>query len=266
MKALRLTIGAVAVFAIGCEVSPRVPDATRQNYPIVIKDSQERRAKAEREWRKLLDVYKAPQTAPDLNPIIYTPRSLLNVSGGIRIMNGSSGSDDLSVREAMKSFIERWRELLGADPASLSLISFDDSTDIHRLTYQQGNYPFPLAGKYGELIAVVSADGRLMQLDDRLIPPVETPVKPEVDREAAAGRVLGKTFTYADISGRDQQVTISAIEEITVKRLVVLPIEKGNAIEIRVAWEVEAGKSLAWTVYIDAIKGEELMVEQNFRT
>lgn len=268
MKAVCLTIGAVAFFTIGCEVSPRIPDVTKQNYPALIKDSQDRRAKAEREWRKLLDVYKVPQTAPDLNPIIYTPRSLVSISGGIKIMAvaPASGSDDLVVREAMKGFIERWRELLGADPSSLSLVAVDDSASIHRFTYRQGNYPFPIAGKYGEMVAVVSVDGRLMQLDDRLVPVVEAPVKPAVDREVAARKLVGKTFTYGDLAGREQRATVTAIEEITVKRLVILPIEKGDALEVRVAWEIEAGKAMAWTVYIDAITGEELMVEQNFRT
>jgi hypothetical protein len=47
---------------------------------------------------------------------------------------------------------------------------------------------------------------------------------------------------------------------------VTLPIEKADAIEVHLAWEVVAGKSLTWTVYIDAMTGEELKVNQNFNT
>jgi len=51
-----------------------------------------------------------------------------------------------------------------------------------------------------------------------------------------------------------------------VRRLVILPVEKGETIEVRLAWEVIAGSSLAWTVYIDAMSGEDLRVVQNFNT
>jgi hypothetical protein len=53
---------------------------------------------------------------------------------------------------------------------------------------------------------------------------------------------------------------------VSVKRLVVLPVEKSDAIELHLAWELIAGKSLSWTVYIDAVTGEELKVIQNFQT
>lgn len=266
MKGVCLTIG-LAVLAVGCKVSPGVPGTTKQDYPASIRDSPDRRAKAEREWRKLLDVYKVPQTPPDLNPIIHTPRSLLGVSGGIKIVSDAGSlHDDLALREAMKAFIERWRELLGADPSSLSLVTVDESAGSYKLTYRQASYPFPIAGNYGEMIAVIRSDGRLMQLDDRLIPVVDVPVKPSTDREAIAKGLIGRSFTYADFAGREQQVTIAALDEIAVKRLVVLPIEKGDALELRVAWEIEAGKSLVWTVYVDALTGDELKVTQNFRT
>jgi hypothetical protein len=53
---------------------------------------------------------------------------------------------------------------------------------------------------------------------------------------------------------------------VSVKRAVILPIEKSDMIEVHLAWEIVAGKSLSWTVYIDAINGEELKVIQNFQT
>src|ERR1041385_3396545 len=64
------------------------PQATRrQNYPVVIKDSVDRRSKAEREWRRMLDAYGVVQTPPDLYPVTNTPRSIVGVSGGIRILD-----------------------------------------------------------------------------------------------------------------------------------------------------------------------------------
>ena len=64
---------------------------------------------------------------------------------------------------------------------------------------------------FGELVAVLSPDGRLLQLDDRFIPTVELPTRPQVEREVARKKVVGRTFTYTDIAGRPQQMSISVI-------------------------------------------------------
>jgi hypothetical protein len=269
MILFRLTfIIAVAILLVGCDASPQTPNTTQKNYPAVIRDSTERREKAEREWRRMLDAYSVQQTPPDLNPISYTPRSLLGVPGGIQLLTAKPepGSESIALREAVKGFIDRWRELLGADPSAVSLVGGNNSDTVQRLTYRQVNYLFPVAGNFGEMAAVVSADGRLMQLDDRFIPVVELPIRPQIEREAAQKRVAGRTFTYSDIAGREQRTQIGSLDEVSVKRVVILPIEKSDMIEVHLAWEIIAGKSLSWTVYIDAINGEELKVVQNFQT
>ena len=63
-----------------------------------------------------------------------------------------------------------------------------------------------------------------------------------------------------------QELTEQIADKVTAKQLVVLPIQKGDNIEIHLAWEVTAGRSLSWTVYVDAISGDELRVAQNFQT
>jgi hypothetical protein len=268
MIPLRLIIFLTVVLAVGCDQTPQIPGASKQNYPVVIKDSAERRAKAEREWRRLLDAYSVPQTPPDLYPIIYTPRSLLGVSGGIKIMAArpEPGTEALALREAVKIFIDRWRELIGAETATVSLVSESKSDSSERMTYRQANFAFPVAGNFGEMVVVVSPDGRLLQLDDRFIPVVEVPARPQIEREAVAKRVVGRTFTYSDLAGREQRAQINDPAEVQVKQLVILPIEKGNVMEVHLAWEIVAGRSLSWTVYIDAMGGEELKVMQNFQT
>jgi hypothetical protein len=268
MTLLTVTSLIAVLLLTGCELSPQVPSAAKQNYPAVIKDSADRREKAEREWRRMLDSYGVPPTPPDLYPVTGTPRSLLGVSGGIKLLNvkPEPGTETFALRAAMKAFIDRWRELLLADPETVSLMSADESGDTERLTYRQGNYPYPVAGNFGEMVAVVSKDGKLLQLDDRFVPVVELPLKPSVERGLAGKKVVGRTFSYTDIAGREQRTPIGDPNEVNVKRLVVLPIEKGDAVEAHLAWEVIAGKSLSWTVYIDAVTGEELRVTQNFQT
>jgi len=268
MTVLTIIALTAVLLLTGCETKPQVPGAAKQNYPAVIRDSADRRAKAERDWRRMLDSYGVPQTPPDLYPITNTPRSLLGVSGGIKVLNfkPEPGNETFARREAMKAFIDRWRDLLGADPATVSLITADESGDTNRLTYRQANYAYPVAGNFGEMIAVVSRDGRLIQLDDRFVPVVDLPLKPTVERDLAAKKVVGRTFSYTDIAGRPQRAQIGAPSEVSIKGLVVLPIEKGDAVEVHLAWELVAGKSLSWTVYIDAVSGEELRVVQNFQT
>jgi hypothetical protein len=257
-----------AVLLTGCAVSPQVPNAARQNYPAVIKDSVDRRSKAEREWRRMLDAYGIAQTPPDFYPITNTPRSLLGVAGAVQILNykPDPGDEALALREAVKGFMDRWRDLLGLDPATISLVNADESSDTKRLTFRQANYVYPIGGNFGEMVIVLSKSGVLMQLDDRFVPVVDLPLKPSIERDIAGKKVAGKTFTYSDIAGREQRTQINSPGEVSVKRLVVFPIEKSDAVEVHLAWEVIAGTSLSWTVYIDAITGEELRVVQNFRT
>src|SRR4030095_3261892 len=268
MTLLTATSLIAALLLTGCELSPQVPGANKQNYPAVIKDSADRREKAEREWRRMLDSYGVPPTPPDLYPITGTPRSMLGVSGGIKLLNRQPepGTEKFAHRASMKAFIDRWRELLLADPETVSLMSADESGDTDRLTYRQGNYAYPVAGNFGEMVAVISKDGRLLQLDDKFVPVVELPSKPTIERALAGKKVVGRTFSYTDIAGREQRTPMGDPNEVTVKRLVVLPLEKADAVEVHVAWEVIAGKSLSWTVYIDAVTGEELRVSQNFQT
>ncbi len=254
--------------AVGCDQSPQTPDAPRETYPAIIRDSPEARAKAEREWRRILNAYGVAETPPDLYPVTHTPRSLLGVTGGIKIMTGAPepGSENIALREAVKAFIDRWRDFIGADPATISLASADESGQVKRFTYRQANYPFPIAAGFGEMNVVMSADGRLMQLESRFIPTVELPLRPVIERTDAAQRVVGRTFTYDDIAGRPQTAKVGGLEEVSVKRLVIVPVEKGGSIEVHLGWEIVAGSSLTWTIYLDAINGEDLKVVQNFNT
>ena len=268
MSILRSILFLAVIFAVGCELSPKVPNSAKQNYPVIIDDSQPRREKAEREWRRMLDFYKVAQTPPDLYPVTYTPRSIGGAAGSIKLLAGAPepGTEAMTLREAVKRFIDQWRELIGADPLTVSLVAATDAADALRLTYRQASYAFPIAGNFGEMTAIISRDGRLLQIDDRFIPVVEIPQRPAIDREEAARRVVGRTFTYSDIAGRPQQVRVNNPAEIKVKRVVVVPAEKSDTVEVHLAWEIVAGSSLSWTVYLDAMTGEELSAVQNFQT
>lgn len=254
----------------GCAPSPQTPNGKPKSYPPVIEPSPERQEQVEREWRRLLELQSLAPTPPDVDPFTQTLRSLAGVADIKVAMTtatpaGNGNNEAIAIREAARRFLDRWRDLLRAAPQAVSLVKTDSQDGVHRLTFQQADYPFPVTGGYGELVMVISKDGALRQLEDRFIPVVELPFTPVVTREVVAERLTNRTFRYADVAGREQQAQVAA-NEISVKGLVILPIEKGGALEVHLAWEVVAGAALSWTVYIDAIENTELKVVQNFRT
>jgi hypothetical protein len=268
MKLSHLILAAFISWTIGCAPSTQLPGKEKPNkYPVMIQVSPQRQTQAEREWRRLLETYGTPPVQPEFYPVTLTPRSLSGIQGGLKIITTTIQPDteEVTIREAARKFIDRWRDLLGLDPANLSLVSDSHSNDGHRLLYKQSDYPFPIAGNFGELTLVISKDGRLIQLDDRFIPVVELPLKPVIERPVVAQRVVNRTFTYSNVAGQQQTAKFNA-DEILVKELVIFPVEKGNTIEVHLAWEITAGKALSWNVYIDAIDGADLSVVQKFNT
>jgi len=208
----------------------------------------------------MLEAYNVPQTPPDLYPITYTPRSLLGVSGGIKITSQPGAASDpegLALRELARSFIQRWRDLIGADPTSISLASAAAAGGGRQLVYRQANYPFAVAGNFGTMTINLSQDGRVAAVDDRFIPVVELPVRPSIERDAAAAKLVGRSLTVADGAGKQESVAISDRSQVSVRQLVVMPIQKGDMIEVHLAWEITAGKSEA-RIYMDAVNGEVL--------
>jgi hypothetical protein len=258
----RYLILAIAVTVLsGCAATPKVPGGQKENYPGLVKDSTDRRARAETEWRRMLEAYSVPQTPPDFYPITYTPRSLLGVSGGIKIAPQLKPSEDpeaLALREVARNFIQRWHDLIGADPSGISLASAGLSEGLRRLVYRQANYPFAVVGNYGVMTISLSPDGRVAAFDDRFIPVVDLPVRPSIERDAAVTKLVGRTLSFVDSSGRQQSLAISDRAEVSVKQLVVLPIQKGDLLEVHLAWEMLAGKAESRTIFIDAVNGEEL--------
>lgn len=242
--------------------------AQPKGYPVKITASQQRTAEAEREWTRLLDTFGLKYVQPDFYPLTQTLRSLSSLQGGLKILTIKPQPKDeiVAIREAAKRFIDKWRDLLKANPETVSLTSADNANNTYRLHYHQADYPFPIAGGFGEMTLVVTSEGLLTQIDNRFIPIVEIPFKPTIDRQTAEKKIPGRMFTYKDIAGRDQQVTIKDAKEVKTNGLVILPIEKKDAFEIHLAWQISAGASLPFTVYIDAVDGTELQVEQNFRT
>jgi hypothetical protein len=76
--------------------------------------------------------------------------------------------------------------------------------------------------------------------------------------------MIGREFSYTTIAGQSVTYKIASRSEVSVMDLVVYPKQEGNRITVHLAYPVEAGQGTTWTVYVDAITGQEIDVKQNF--
>jgi hypothetical protein len=266
----------VAVFA-ACGSSVRTPgpsggaEGVPDNYPMTIVESTEHRDATRAEWQRLFEAYAVPpdrRKPPDLARFTYTPRSILG-AGPIKLATAAdSGTPaEQRVRLLLSEFVTKHADLLGVTANSLSLESVTDAGQVgKRYTFVQAGFAYPIEPPAGRLEFVVSPAAEIVQISDTAIPFADLPREPRVTRETAEKQVVGTTFTYGDIAGRQQSVTVSDPKTVHAMRLVVYPNETDAALTIHLAWEVEAGSGMTWTVFVDAITGQVIAKRQNFQT
>jgi hypothetical protein len=254
------------------QVGLNTPDAKLENYPQSFQDSPERQSAVREEWKKLLASFNVPESTIELEPLISTPRALpLDVVGRINIVKRSGPFGEIEAKDALRTFIDRFRGLLGGDPRGnsvgsiglrdISLTRFTTEGDLYRAVYQQTSYPFPIAPGYGELSFAVSKRGALLQMASNLIPVIDLPTKPEIAQQKVIADVMDREFSTAAVAGQPLTVKATQPGEVRVRDLVVYPKKTGNQMSIHLAYPVEIGKTPGLTVYIDAINGRELGVK-----
>jgi hypothetical protein len=258
------------------QVAVNTPEGRLQNYPPVIEDTPQRRQAAFEAWKKLIAGLQLPEAKLDLEPVLNTPRALpLEMAGRIALQTKPGAFGELEAKEALRRFIERASDALfpnhitGSAQSSiglkdLSLISFTDDGNFYRAVYRQANYPFPISGGYGELRLAAGKNGTLLQLNSRIIPALDLPTRAEIAPQSLVDKMVGREFGYTTIAGQPASYKVASRSEVSVKDLVIYPKQEGNRITIHLAYPVEAGLSTTWTVYVDAITGQEIDVKQNF--
>ncbi len=245
-----------------------------KSYPQMIEASLTREQAAEDAWRFFLAEHNLPWVKPDFDPVLYTPRALpLELAGQINLHPKGRVLGEAEMKEALRQFIERWRAVVAGNYRSaslnlrdLSLISFSDEGNIYRALYQQMSYPFPIANGYGELRFVLSKTGRLLQMSSSLLPVLDLPTQAVVEVQSIIESLLGREFTYTSLTGQPLSYRVTQREEILIKDLVVYPKLEKNRLVFHLAYPVEVGRGTTWTVYLDAITGQEIEVKQNFAT
>lgn len=254
------------------QVSVNTPQGQPNSYPPRIEDSPARQQVAREAWTRFLAEWRLPETAPDLMAVTNTPRALpAGLAGRININTKPGKFGEIEMKEALRLFIDRSRDVLSGSeknvalgPKDLSLISFASEGNFYRATFRQVNYLVPIAENYGELRFVIGKNGELLQWSSSLLPDVSLPARAEIKPESIQEKLLNREFTYTTIAGRPQSYRVINQDEIRIGELIVYPKLNGNWLEIHLTFPVTVGTSLAWTVYVDAITGEELGVKQNF--
>jgi hypothetical protein len=252
-----------------------------QAYPPVIEASGAREQAAGEAWSKFLAGRRLDYAPPDFEPTLYAPRALPAALAGrisIRPESGEGGApggvndalDEMKAKNLLRAFIERERVLLTGDGASaltlrdLSLAAFSADANTYRAVYRQVNFPFPVANGYGELRLVISKTGALLQLSSRLLPPVELQTPPALDRAAVTEKLIGREFTYTSVAGQPLSYKVTDAEDVVIRDLVVYPQPEQGRLTLRLAYPVEVGRGTTWTIYVDAVGGQEIAVKPNF--
>lgn len=244
------------------------------DYPVSIEPTNAMRRRSENAWRAWLLRSGLPNGPSDLDPLLAVPRSLPpELANRISITDSKETLNTEGAKEALRQFIARGLRMLAGEPderalslQDLSLVSFAEDGALFRATYRQTNFAFPVANGYGDLRIAITKQGGLIQLTSRLLPPVDMPSSPGIDLAPIKAALIGRVFEYRGIDGRALEHRVRSADEITVKEAVIYPKDDGTRLVLHLAYPIEVGSGVTWTVFIDAIDGKEIEVKQNFNT
>jgi hypothetical protein len=174
-------------------------------------------------------------------------------------------------RESLRRFIREWQELIGSDPAKLSLVERIDQPDGSKLArYEQRPFRYPIRGNYGTLQVNFTSDRRVVNLSSTCIPDADRiqsaisalNVRPKA--EDAIQQLREKGLAYLDATGNKQTFTLPASSNISARQMTiyVLPAKnRSEALEFHLAWEMDLTNAPVKLAYVDALTGETVATE-----
>src|SRR6266508_2976618 len=241
------------------------PRGTEPLYPILFTEDSQRKESIAVALNRLTqqaatsdstDTQLQPVTATILN---FTPKAKSNLY--LPNVGASAIMSEEETRESLRRFIREWQELIGADPAKLSLIERVDQPDGSKLAnYEQRPFRYPIRGNYGKLQIRFTADRRVLNLTSTCIPDAErmqttlSGVSIRLKAEDAVQRVHDKALEYVDPQGNKLTFKIPAAGAINPRGLVtyILPAkDQPDALQFRLAWEIELSDAPVKIAYID---------------
>ncbi len=261
-----VTAGAMSACAIMKPAEVSGPRAGGPPYPVILTEQSQRRESSVIAFKRI-NPHEGDPSAAYLQPVTATVKSLPgNLATPLYLPKIGSGTEmnEEETRESLRRFISDWRTLIGADPATLSLVERIDQKDGTKVAkYEQRPFRYPLRGDYGKLEIHFTPDRRLLDVSSSCIPDAErlqaalAAVVPHANSEDMITRLRAKGITYTDSAGKQQHYQLSANSEITTSELVIYALPTGaNTLEFHLAWEVALKNAPVSYVYIDAIEDE----------
>jgi len=217
---------------------------------------------------------KSNATLPQLQPVTGTILGLPpQASGSFFLPKVGAGAvmNEEETRESLRRFIRDWQELIGSDPAKLSLIERTDQPDGSKLaSYQQRPFRYPIRGNYGKLLIHFTSDRRILNLTSSCIPDADRiqsalsalNVRPRA--EETLQKLRAKGLTYTDAQGTERTFALPASIQLTARQMTIyiLPArDQAEALEFHLAWEIEFTNAPVKLAYVDALNGEVLATE-----
>lgn len=288
---LMVTVG-LALVVISCApLQPTSPTGPRGNepiYPVMLAEDSARREIAQSAFARLRQPIAATRNSttpesnpnqPDLSPITATIRSLPS-NGGIGIYLPKVGTEAVmneeETRESLRRFIRDWREIIGAEPARLSLVDHLVQPDASSVAnYEQRPFRFPIRGNYGKLQIRFASDRRILSIFSSCIPDADKvrsalrafgPVgglTARLTAEEATKKLRENDLPSANPATAGPTFRLPTGAQLNPRELVtyIQPSKtRPDALEFRIAWEIELVNAPYKLAYVDAITGEVFAV------
>lgn len=246
------------------------PRGSAATYPILISADNQRREIAAAAITRL-NVSGPATTAPRLNRATSTIEELPvdpNRPLYLPKLGTQAVMTEEETRESLRRFIREWRDLIGADPETLSLVARVDQPDGSKTaTYEQRPFRHPIRGPFGKLELRFATDRRILSIASTCIPDAEriqaglNAVTVQVQPENVVTQLRAGAVTYKNQNGADITLQIPTNSEITPRELVTYIRQSSTnpeALEFHLAYEVELTNTAVKTLYIDAVNGEVL--------
>jgi len=271
-KVIRLlTIVAMAILVSACAaLQPPNANGPRSNtppYPVIVNDPS-RQESSTLAWQQLSQRYGLTQsTTADLNQQLGTLHSLPNgTTGSVYLpkVGDNPVQTEEETRESLRRFIADLQNLIGAEPAELSLVErIDEPSGIKVARYEQRPFRLPLRGDFGKLIIRFQSDRRVLDVSSNCLPNSDrlqaalNNLTPKVTQESAPSLIKGHAITVGS-----QTFTLPENSPVEVRQLVtyVTLSQDRQTVELHLAWEIDVTNGPIKTIYLDAISEQVIAV------
>lgn len=251
------------------------PRGNEPLYPVLFTEGSHRKEAALLALNQLFQKSGNLETnAPRFQPITATIESLpTNPSTPLLLpkVGTAAPMNEEETRESLRRFIKDWQELIGADPAKLSLIDRLDQPDGSKVAnYEQRPFRHPIRGDYGKLHIRFASDRRVLNLSSTCIPDADrmqtalAAVSVKLKPEDVIKQLRENGVTFDDGKGNKMSFRVAADKDVNPRELVIyiLPSKsQPDALEFRLCWEVELNNAPTKVAYLDAVTGDIVAVQ-----